>query len=67
MDAIEDNTLVMGLYVDGYVDNSNCIYARSTRPAFIISYEYFENNKKGLSQYSDAELIDELYKRHSNV
>lgn len=57
----EDDAWVMGLSTSGRANT------HGSRPAFIISYEYFENNKKGLSQYSTIDLIVELYKRHSNV
>ena len=63
----EDDTWVMGLRTYGGVGSRDCTGAYGSRPAFIISYEYFENNKKGLSQYSTIDLIVELYKRHSNV
>lgn len=63
----EDDTWVMGLSADGSISGACCTSAYGTRPAFIISYEYFENNKKDLSQYSDVELINELYKRHSET
>ncbi len=60
----EDDTWVMGLNTDGGVGYVGCTYLRGIRPAFIISYEYFENSKKDLNHYSDEELINELYKRH---
>lgn len=63
----EDDTFVMSLYTDGDVYSGPCTYAGSSHPAFIISYEYFKDNKKGLNQYSTIDLIVELYKRHSNV
>lgn len=62
-----DDIWVVGLNGSGGVSSGNSALAYGVRPAFIISYEYFKYNKKDLSQYSDAELINELYKRHSNV
>lgn len=60
-----DDTWVVALYTDGSVSDYSCADTHGTRPAFIISYEYFKNSKKDLSHYSDEELINELYKRHS--
>lgn len=63
----QDEVWVVNLHVDGDVGSSAAVGIGGTRPAFVISYEYFENNKKGLSQYSDTELINELYKRCSET
>lgn len=63
----EDDTWVMGLYTNGNVSSDYCTSTEGSHPAFIISYKYFKNNKKSLSQYSTVDLIVELYKRHSNV
>lgn len=63
----EDDIWVTGLNTNGNVGSGICAYTFGSRPAFIISYEYFWNNKKSLSQYSTVDLINELYKRHSNV
>lgn len=60
-----DDTWVMGLNGSGVVSSGNSALAHGIRPAFIISYEYFKNSKKDLSNYSDEELINELYKRQS--
>ena len=60
-----DDTCVMGLNESGVVSSGNSALAHGVRPAFIISYEHFKNRKKDLSCYSDEELINELYKRHS--
>ena len=62
-----DDAWVMGLYGSGVVSGGNSPLAHGTRPAFIISYEYFKNSKKDLSRYLDEELISELYKRHSKM
>ena len=61
----EDDTLVMGLYTNSNVGSNYCTSADESYPAFVISHEYFKDNKKGLSQYSTVDLIVELYKRHS--
>lgn len=63
----KDDSCVVGLETWGVVDSGLSTLAHGTRPAFVISYEYFENSKKGLSCYSDEELINELYKRHSKM
>lgn len=63
----KDDTCVVGLGIDGIVSSGNCALAHGTRPAFVISYEYFKYSKKDLSCYSDEELINELYKRHSKM
>ena len=63
----EDDACVVGLEAGGAVNSGLNNLAHGTRPAFIISYEYFKHNKKDLSCYSDEELINELYKRHSKM
>lgn len=63
----ENDIWIATLGANGGINSACCTNAYGTRPAFIISYKYFENNKKDLSQYSDVELINELYKRHSKT
>lgn len=60
-----ENTWVVGLNADGDISSIYCANTHECRPAFVISHEYFKDNKKGLSQYSTIDLIVELYKRHS--
>ena len=63
----KDNICVADLNSNGIIHYNYCTCISGCRPAFLISYEYFWDNKKGLSQYSTVDLIVELYKRYSNV
>lgn len=60
----EDDTWVMGLFSDGYVNYYRCTSTSGSRPAFLLPSNYtVEVEGNPLEQYSTRELAEELFRR----
>lgn len=59
----EDNTWVMGLNIDGDVNNGYCTNTLRSRPAFLITSQYVVEVDGGLDQYTINELMAEINHR----
>lgn len=64
----EDETWVMGLNSDGYVNGVSCGGSVGSRPAFLIpsSLTVEAEDTNPLEQYSTRELAEELFRRITN-
>lgn len=64
----EDETWVMGLRTDGYVNYYLCTGSGGSRPAFLIpsSLTVEAEDTNPLEQYSTRELAEELFRRIAN-
>lgn len=61
----EDDTWVAGLYTDGHVSGSSCVYSNGSRPAFLIPSDYAVevDEENPLEQFSLNDLLAEINRR----
>lgn len=63
----EDDTWVMGLNSNGFIDVNNCNNSSGSRPAFLIPSNLpVEVEGNPLEQYSTRELAEEIFRRLPN-
>ena len=63
----EDDTWVLGLNTNGYVNNNYCTNTNGSRPAFLVPSNLpVEVEGNPLEQYSARELAEEIFRRLPN-